>query len=123
MEYIFPKADAVQCIPEFNGSNDELQAFIYHIEHFAKEIPENESLETLIYVIILKLKGKAVTKINEIKADTWPEIKQNLRKEFGGYKSIYEVINEIETLRQGVDETFAVYKKRVLGLKEYLDLY
>ena len=64
MEYTFPKADAMQCIPEFDGSLDELEAFVYHIEHFAREIPEGVSHAPLVYIILLKLKGRAAAAIH-----------------------------------------------------------
>ena len=30
----FPKAEAIQCIPDYHGAKDELDAFIYQTEHF-----------------------------------------------------------------------------------------
>ena len=119
----FPKAEAIQCIPDFNGSKDELDAFIYQIEHFVVLIPEGANHDELIYVVLLKLKGKAAAAIRRIKAATWPEVKANLMKEFGDLTPVEAVLEKIETLRQGPNESFHKYKIRVLGLKSDLQSY
>ena len=119
----FPKAEAIQCIPDFNGSKDELDAFIYQIEHFVVLIPEGANHDELIYVVLLKLKGKAAAAIRRIKAATWPEVKTNLMKEFGDLTPAEAVLEKIETLRQGPNESFHKYKIRVLGLKSDLQSY
>ena len=38
--YVFPKREAMQCIPDYDGSRAELDAFVYHVEHFVEDIPE-----------------------------------------------------------------------------------
>ena len=48
----FPKKEAIQCIPDFYGSKDELDAFIYHIAKLEAGADHGE----LIYVVLLKLK-------------------------------------------------------------------
>ncbi|XP_055522942.1 putative uncharacterized protein DDB_G0286901 [Wyeomyia smithii] len=123
MAYEFPKADALQCIPEFNGSKDELEAFLYHVQHFADEIPDNEPQTALIYVVLLKLKGKAAAALPRIRAVTWPAVKRNLIKEFGTVQAIEVVIKQIETLRQEPNEEFNSYKRRASDIKELLDVY
>ena len=78
---------------------------------------------SLIYIILLKLKGKAAAAIHKVRADTWQQVKQNLYKEFGENISIGAVIIQVETLRQGVYETFPKYKRRVLKIKRQIDYY
>ncbi|XP_055527494.1 uncharacterized protein DDB_G0287625-like [Wyeomyia smithii] len=122
-DYVFPKADALQCIPEFRGHKDELEAFLYHVQHFADEIPENGSHSALIYVVLLKLKGKAAAVLPRIKAESWPEVKRNLIKEFGSIENIESVIKRIETLRQEPSEDYSAYKRRTIEIKELLDTF
>ncbi|XP_055522809.1 uncharacterized protein LOC129716989 [Wyeomyia smithii] len=118
-DYVFPKADALQCIPEFRGHKDELEAFLYHVQHFADEIPENGSHSALIYVVLLKLKGKAAAVLPRIKAESWPEVKRNLIKEFGSIENIESVIKRIETLRQEPSEDYSAYKRRTIEMNAY----
>ena len=115
---VFSKAEAIQCIPVFNGLKEELDAFIYHIEHFLASIPEGETHEPLIYVVLLKLRGKAAAAISRLKADTWPEVKSNLIREFGYNTPIETLLGKIETLRQNPDDSFQEYKNRTLHIKD-----
>ena len=120
---VFSKAEAIQCTPVFNGLKEELDAFIYHIEHFLASIPGGETHEPLIYVVLLKLKGKAAAAIRRLRADTWPEVKLNLIKEFGDNTPIETLLENIETLRQNSDESFQDYKNRTLHIKSKIDEY
>ena len=73
--------------------------------------------------MLLKLKGKAAAAISRLKADTWPEDKLNLIKEFGDNTPIEVLLRNIETLRQNPDESFQEYKNRTLHLKDKLEAY
>lgn len=116
--FSFPMQLAIQCIPEFNGLPEELDPFIYQIEYFAAQIPPNESHASLINVVLLKLKEKALKCINRIKGQTWPEVKRNLLKEFSTISSAEEILQKIETLEQGYNESFKHYKERALEILE-----
>ena len=117
----FPKTEAIQCIPYFNGSIDELNAFIYHIDHFARKLEAGADHGELIYVELLKLKGRAAAAISRLKA--WHEVKLNLIKEFGDNTPIEVLLRNIETLRQNPDKSFREYKNRTLDLKGKLEAY
>ena len=111
----FPKTEAIQCIPYFNVSSDELDAFIYHIDHFAANLAAEADHGELIYVVLLKLKGKAAAAISRLKADTCPEVKLNLIQEFGDNTSIEVLLRNIETLRQNPEKSFREYKNRKIN--------
>lgn len=119
----FPVDRAIQCIPEFRGSSDELEAFLFHIQHFADLIPAGGPQDQLVYVVLMKLKGKAAAALHRIRARTWAEVKENLLSEFGTSESIESVIKKIEGLRQGPSEEFAAYKKRTLAMRDSLYAY
>ena len=39
MEYQFPMHEAMQCIPDFYGDPEQLEAFLYQVKFFADKIP------------------------------------------------------------------------------------
>ncbi|XP_055537234.1 uncharacterized protein LOC129725426 [Wyeomyia smithii] len=62
----FPLDRASQCIPDYKGSADELEAFIFHIQHFANKIPKDGSEEQLVYVVLMKL---MLIDVEDVKSD------------------------------------------------------
>lgn len=138
--YIFPMQTAVQCIPEFTGKAEEIDAFIAQIEFFYNQIPEpqpaagaREPTEEeirkraeregyLLNVVIMKLKGSASKLSRKLKGNTWEETKENLVREFSKAKSMEELAKEIETLEQKPKESFDEYKERALTIKSNIDL-
>ena len=74
-------------------------------------------------MVLLKLKGKAAAAIKHIRAETWPEVRENLAREFGVYTTIEAVIKQIEDLRQGANESFAAYRRRTLEIIDNLHKY
>lgn len=130
MAYVFPTEKAIQVIPEFRGAAAELDAFIYQIKHFAEiieKLGENDAAKEaeteLIHVVLSKLKGPAAIKFKNILADTWEDVRDNLRKEFGSSFKLEELFQKIETLEQGQQETFQSYKDRVLQFKKHIEEY
>lgn len=119
--YEFPMTQAIQCIPEFNGSADELEPFLLQIDHFANRIPEGESEQTLLNVVLMKLKGKAASYINRIRSDSWHETRNRIRDQFSKKITVEQILQQIETLEQKDHESFRDYADRALRIKEYLD--
>lgn len=123
LKMVFPADKAMQFIPEFRGVAVELDAFLNAIEYYAKKIPKDGAHDELIQIVLLKLKGPAAIHFKRIKGETWPEIRACLEKEFGTNVKLEELMQQIETLEQGQNETFQSYKDRALTLKEHIDEY
>ena len=100
----FPTETAMNLIPEFRGNAAELDAFLYAADQ-------------------TKLKGNAAANFKRIKADTWNEVKTRLLHEFGDSLKLKTVGQQIETLRQGVNESFPRYKERAELLEGYLNAF
>ncbi|XP_029712225.2 bromodomain-containing protein DDB_G0270170-like isoform X2 [Aedes albopictus] len=118
VNYNFPMQLAFQCIPEFNGSPDELNPFLYQIEFFANQFPANVNHAPLLNIVLLKLKGKATAYTSRIQGQTWLEVKQNLIREFSAKLSAEEILQKIEKLEQGFQESFKSYKERGFKILE-----
>lgn len=119
----FPTEKAMQCIPEFRGAAAELDAFLFAVDYYAKKIPKNGKHDELVQIVLLKLKGPAAAYFKRIRGDTWEEVKENLEREFKPQFKLEELLQKIETLEQGVKESFQSYKDRALMLKERIDEY
>ena len=111
---------AMQCIPEFHGSSEQLKPFIIQVNYFSAGFPAEANQGPLLNVVYTKLRGEALRRLPEIEADSWERVKQNLVHAFQKEKSIGSLIREIETLNQKYDESFLDYKKRALGLYRYV---
>lgn len=112
---------AIQCIPEFHGSVDELEPFLVQIKYFAEQHPDADSQKQLLNIVLMKLKGKAATFINRIKSETWAEMLPKLRSTFSKVVSAEEILQKIETLEQGFKESFTDYADRALRIQEYVE--
>lgn len=117
-DYEFPMKKAIQCIPEYDGSVDRLQPFLVQISYFAKGIPDGEDESPLLNIVLMKLKGKAASRINRIKAETWEEMEENLTDEFSKKISMEEILSQVESLEQGSRESFTDYADRALRINE-----
>lgn len=118
VNYNFPMQLAFQCIPEFNGTPDELGPFLYQVEFFANQFPANVNHAPLINIVLLKLKGKATGYSGRIQGQTWLEVKRNLIREFSAKLSAEEILQKIEKLEQGFQESFKSYKERGFKILE-----
>ena len=120
MEYAFPTERAMMCIPDFHGESKDLERFLHQIDFFAKRIPEGESEEELIQVVMFKLKGNAASLFNRIVDESWDSVKTNLIKQFGEKVNVEAIFQQVETLQQEFNEPFTTYKERVLKLKKQI---
>lgn len=111
---------AIHCIPEFNGNSDELEPFLLQIDHFSTNIPEGVTQDILLNIVLMKLKGNAVTFINRIRSDTWAEMKPKLQRLFRKTITTEELFQKIETLEQNQNESFREYVEKALKIKEYI---
>ena len=83
MAYQFPMHEAMQCIPDFYGDPEQLDALLYQAKFFADRIPaEGHTHAPLINVVTLKLNGAARSHIRHLKAKTFDELKEDLTKTF-----------------------------------------
>lgn len=112
---------AIQCIPEYHGSVDELEPFLVQIKFFAKTHPDDVSQKQLLNIVLMKLKGKAATFINRIKSETWDEMLKKLRSTFSKIVSSEEILQQIVGLEQGFKESFIDYTDRALRIQECLE--
>ncbi|XP_058455232.1 uncharacterized protein LOC131432752 [Malaya genurostris] len=119
--YRFPMLDAIQCIPEFHGSVNELEPFLCQISYFAEQIPQGANEKPLANVILKKLKGNAATFINRIRANTINDVFQNLRDQFAVKVTVEEILIRIETLEQKYGDFFEEYAERALQIMEFID--
>jgi len=120
-QYIFPMSLAIQCIPEFHRSVDELEPFLEQIKYFADQIPDGDRQKPLLNIVLMKLKGKAASFINRIKSETLAEMLSKLRSTFSKNISAEEILQNIETLEQGFKESFTNYADRALRIQESLE--
>ena len=67
---------------------------------------------------MFKLKGNAASYFNRIKDDNWANVKANLIKVFSEKFSLEAIFQQVETLRQEVNEPFSDYKETAIRLKE-----
>lgn len=130
---VFNYEKAVKYIPDFRGDKEEVEGFIYQIEHIAKDIPKPASStpdpddpaviaeQELIHIVLSKLKGPALQHFKRIRAASWNQVRTNLRKEFGEDFKLEKLFRQIEMLAQEPKETFASYKNRVLIIKQGID--
>lgn len=119
--YTFPMLDAIQCIPEYSGSVDELDIFLAQIEYFAKQFPAQANQAPLLNVVLMKLKGKAATYVDRVKAKTWDEMVTKLKAQFGKSITAEGIFEQIVTLDQNSNEPFEEYVDRALKIKENID--
>lgn len=61
---------------------DELEPFLLQIEHLAKKFAPTADQSPLLNVAMMKLKGKAASFFNRVKANTWEGMQQKLREQF-----------------------------------------
>uniref|UniRef100_A0A2M4CWG1 Peptidase A2 domain-containing protein n=1 Tax=Anopheles darlingi TaxID=43151 RepID=A0A2M4CWG1_ANODA len=123
MEYQFPMELALRVVPEFTGRPRELDGFLYQLDSLAAKIPEKESTQDLVQVVLGKLRGSAANYFRRIRADTWEEVRARLKQEFGGNLKFEAVVQQVELLEQKKNEDFRSYKDRVLDLWEHLEDY
>ncbi|XP_035782234.1 uncharacterized protein LOC118461241 [Anopheles albimanus] len=114
---------ALQMIPEFTGDPNELEAFLYQVDQQAARIPAGQSTQCVIDIVLGKLRGDAVRSHNRVKADNWREMRENIKKEFGGCYRLESVAQQIEELEQGPTESFISYRNRVLHLLRLMEEY
>lgn len=107
---------AIQCIPDFHGAINELDPFLFQIDQFASQLPYGVDEASLINVVLMKLKGRALDRTNKIRGKNWAETRENLIKEFSSVASVENILQKIETLEQGQNENFKNYKKRALNI-------
>lgn len=116
----FSQLMAFQCIPTFEGDPHELDPFLWQIDLFAAQVGGGD-IKPLLNVVYLKLKGKALQKLQQITADTWPEVKDKLKNEFKLERNSYSIMKEVETLLQKNDESFDEYKSRAEDLFKWVE--
>ena len=122
-DYEFPMQQAMQCIPDYYGDPEMLDAFLFQIKFFAEKIPQDYTHMPLINVVTLKLKGAARTHVKYLRAETWQELKESLTKSFHSKICLEEIMQKIETLAQTSDETYEEYARRARELNEFINTY
>lgn len=116
----FSQITALQCIPIFDGQHEDLEPFIAQLDLFATQV-EGLDHTPLLNVIWMKLKGKALQSLPNLKAETWPEVKANLIREFQPQKNSGALMREMETLLQRPNESFNEYKSRGEELYKWIE--
>ena len=69
------------------------------------------------------MKGKAAAAKRKIGGDDWPQVKANLNREIGDRTPIETILEKVETLRQGPNESFHDCKSRVLKLRSDVESF
>ncbi|XP_055527934.1 exonuclease 1-like [Wyeomyia smithii] len=110
--------DAAAIIPIFSGKAEELDPFLLQVDYFATDIPAAASHTPLLNVVYTKLRGDALKRLNDIRAEKWPEVRLKMEKLFQPEKNIGAIFKEIETLHQGYSESFEEYKTRATKIYE-----
>lgn len=139
MAFAFVKA--VTCIPDFDGSYEQLQTFLDVVDIFARQaIPaapaaaaagdnNNDAAENvnaneiqLLAAVRMKLKGKALDKASEIMKPTWALTRASLQEQFQSVISMESISRMINNLKQEYAESFVDYKERADKIYSYVRL-
>ena len=135
MAFAFDKA--VMCIPEFDGSHEQLQNFINVVDIFVPSIQDEVGLDAngnltavgeaylkaekqLLVAVRMKLKGKALEQAPDLMQKTWLKTKNKIVEAFQVSNSMESISRMITTLRQAPDESFTNYKARADTINVYV---
>lgn len=103
-------------IKPFNGSRSELTTFIQN-GNSAFQLARPNQKDHLFLYIVSQLSSEVVNEIELEDVASWTELKTKLKSYYGKIKDLTQLHEELETIRQGPNETVTDFFKRLEKLK------
>ena len=115
-EIELPFAEALRLVPEFDGRNLDLHAFINKCDFAITSVKETVK-PSLLKGIITKLSGRALDVIKYREITQWNELKFMLEESFGGKKTISYLQMQLNSCVQSRNEDVRSYSLRLEELQ------
>lgn len=114
--------DLILAIPQFDGNEKEIESFINSCDIYEKLIEEDQS-NIFLAIIISKLKGEALAKLQPIaEINNWAELKEKIEEKIRKPLSFEYAQERLCHITQNRNENIEIYGRKIRVALEKLNL-